>query len=338
MNFVFPLSIVAVFLEANKKDNPRITEFKNFWIKNQTVFLAVTSFISCGIGYVFSSTVIQHFYYLSHFNKIQFCSLGTTSLLDLLRTILNTFGYQEGVSVMTPAGFINLLVITGLVLSIINISGLLKSNEVSSIQKFVIYFVIVSFFFNTFVYYTVEFYGRYYYSILVLLFLIIAIQLSSKNFSNIKKYFIGISLGIALISSSFLTIQHFINTNENEHRETSVKYLLDNNYTFGYALFENANVISFMTDGKIKVGNFDKTETPSGDFIPNNHYSYDKWLTAKRYYENNNDCGHIFFLLSSQEYDYAKDYSILKNGTKVYQDNYFIIFDYESHQAFKDSF
>ena len=338
LNFVFPVSVVAIFIEANKKDNPKITDFKNFWINNKTVFLAVTSLISCGFGYVFSSTVIQHFYTLSHFNKIQFCNLGTTTLLDLLRTILDTFGYQEGVSVMTPAGFINLIILAGLVISVINTKSIIKSNETSPVQKFVLCFVIFSFFFNTFVYYTVEFYGRYYYSILVLLFLILAIQLSNKTLSNFKKYILGISFSIALISSSFLTIQHFINTNENDFREASVKYLTDHDYSFGYALFENANVITFLTDGKIEVGNFDKTEPTHRDFIPHDYYAYDKWLTPRRYYDSSRDSGHIFFILSLSEYEHAKDYKVLKNGVQVFKDENFIIFDYESHQAFIKAF
>lgn len=338
LNFVFPVSVVAIFIEANKKDNPKITDFKNFWINNKTVFLAVTSLISCGFGYVFSSTVIQHFYTLSHFNKIQFCNLGTTTLLDLLRTILDTFGYQEGVSVMTPAGFINLIILAGLVISVINTKSIIKSNETSPVQKFVLCFVIFSFFFNTFVYYTVEFYGRYYYSILVLLFLILAIQLSNKTLSNFKKYILGISFSIALISSSFLTIQHFINTNENDFREASVKYLTDHDYSFGYAVFENANVITFLTDGKIEVGNFDKTEPTHRDFIPHDYYAYDKWLTPRRYYDSSKDSGHIFFLLSLNEYEHAKDYKVLKNGVQVFKDDNFIIFDYESHEAFIKAF
>ena len=338
LNFVFPFSVVAIFIEANKKDNPKITDFKNFWIKNKIVFLAITSLFACGFGYVFSSTIIQHFYTLSHFNKIQFCELGTTTLLDLLRTILDTFGYQEGVSVMTPAGFINLIILIGLVLSVINTKCLIKSSETSPIQKFVLCFVVFSFFFNTFVYYTVEFYGRYYYSILVLIFLNLAIQLSNKTLSNFKKYILGVSFSIALISSSFLTVQHFINTNENDFREASVKYLEDHDYTFGYALFENANVITFLTDGKIEVGNFDKTEPNPRDFIPHDYYSYDKWLTPRRYYDSSRDSGHIFFLLSLNEYEHAKEYKVLKNGVQVFKDDNFIIFDYESHEAFIKAF
>ena len=336
LNFVFPVTISSIYIEANKKDNPKITDFKNFWLKNKAVYLSTTSFIACGFGYVFSSTVIQHFYTLSHFNKIQFCKLGTISVLDLVRTILDTFGYQEGVSVMTPAGFINLLILTGLILSIINFSKILKSNIIP-VQSFIVLFVIISFCFNTFVYYTVEFYGRYYYSILVLLFPVLAIQLSNQNFNPIKKYIIGICISISLISSSFLTIQHFINTNENQRREASIKFISDN-YTFGYAMFEDANIITFITNGKVEVGNFDKTEPNINDFVPNDYYSYDKWLTLKRYYENNNNRGHIFFLLPLDSYKYAKDYNVIKNGKQVYKDDYFIIFDYESHQSFINSF
>lgn len=338
LNFVIPVTSAAILLETNKKETAKITEFKKFWIDNFTVFVASTSLFSCGIGYVFSSTVIQHFYTLSHFNKIQFCTLGETSLLDLLRAILDTFGYQEGVSVMTPAGFINLLVIVGLVISIVNIKPLLKNENLSFIQRFILLFVIISFFFNTFIYYTVEFYNRYYYSILVLFFLIFAIEISNPCFNKIAKWIMGCCIGIAFISSCYMTILHFINNNENSNREGSINYLLENDYSFGYALFENANVITFLTDGQIEVGNLQKTEPSPGDFIPTEKYDYDKWLTLRRYYENNNDCGNIFLLLSTNEYNHAKDYAVIRNGKEVYRDDFFVIFDYPSHEAFKQSF
>lgn len=336
LNFLVPMSIAAIYMELKKKDAPAITDINNFWLGNFTVRLSVINFFTAGAGYVFSSLVLQHFYTLSHFNKIQFCKLGETSILTLFKTILTTYGYREGVSVMTPSGVINLLVVIGLSVTIYAIYKLLKS-DLAYTHRLVIVFCIFSFIFNTFIYYTVEFYSRYYYAVLILIFPILAIIFDNEKLEKPLKYVISLCWGIVFITSSYISIAGYINTNDNATREGYINFLKESDYTLGYSIFDNADVTIFLTNGEIAVGNLTKTEPKSKDFILDDKYDYDKWLTAKRFYETPHE-GHVFLLLDTNTYNLNKEKNIVKNGKTVYQDDYFIIFDYESNSVFKDSF
>ena len=337
LNFLIPMSIAAIYLKKKKKGSESITDLNNFWLGNFIVRISVINIFTAGFGYIFSSVVLQHFYTLSHFNKIQFCNLGETSFLTLFRTILTTYGYREGVSVMTPSGVINLLVISGLSLTVYCIYKLLKS-DMTYTHRLILVFCIFSFFFNTFIYYTVEFYTRYYYAVLILIFPIIAIIFDSEKLFKPLKYILGVSWAIVLLTSSFLSIANYLNTDENANRKGYINFLEDNNYTFGYSIFDHANVTIFLTNEKIIVGNLSKTKpNNSFDCILDDKYDYSKWLTAKRFYETKHE-GPVFLLLDMHTYNLNKEKNIVKNGKPVYQDDSFIVFDYESNEKFKESF
>ena len=61
-------------------------------------------------------------------------------------------------------------------------------------------------------------------------------------------------------------------------------------------------------------------------------------MTPERYYSSDYDDEHIFLLVSQEQYLNNENKTIIKNGTKVYSDEYYIVFDYPSHKEFKNSF
>ena len=67
-------------------------------------------------------------------------------------------------------------------------------------------------------------------------------------------------------------------------------------------------------------------------------YQHGKRLTPYRYYGDYKNNEHIFLLLSIEQYLINKEDSSVKNGNLVYQDEYYVVFDYPSHEAFKESF
>ena len=51
--FTLPLALAILWIEGrDKTSDTKITDFKNFWIKNQNVFLSVSGLIVSGIGYI----------------------------------------------------------------------------------------------------------------------------------------------------------------------------------------------------------------------------------------------------------------------------------------------
>jgi len=67
-------------------------------------------------------------------------------------------------------------------------------------------------------------------------------------------------------------------------------------------------------------------------------YEWDRWLTPKRYYESDYPGEKIFLLIQNKQYDYTPDLKIFKSGKQVFHDDNYTIFEYESHQAFKEGF
>ncbi|MCH5291042.1 MAG: hypothetical protein J1D88_04675 [Treponema sp.] len=337
LNFVIPLSFAAVFLELKASGIDSAAKLKGFWLENFTAKVSVLSVIFTGGGYIFGSTVLHLFYKFSHWNKIQFCRLGETSVLDLVRAVLSHYGFQENVSVMTPSGFINLMVIAGLLLLVYMVSVVLRDKEIPYTHRLVLVFAAISFGLNTFVYYFVEFYSRYYYSVLVFIFPVIAIIMQSKKNSKVLKYLLCVCFGTAFTASAFITVEHFINLNSNKKREGYIEFLNNSDYTHGYAIFADANVTVFLTNGRVTVENLDNDAAEDGTFVLKKEYSYKKWLTPARYYTDIYE-GNVFLLLSKQTYENCRDYELIRNGIVVYEDSAYIIFDYESAQKFKESF
>ena len=115
--FTLPLAIAILWIEGRDKTSAtKITDFKNFWIKNQNVFLSVSGLIVSGIGYIFNNLIFQKIFTFHQWNSMNFNKFGETTLSDILIGLLETFGYKQEIAVLTPNGIINILVYASLFL------------------------------------------------------------------------------------------------------------------------------------------------------------------------------------------------------------------------------
>ncbi len=332
MIFVFPLALIMIIDKCLEKDqNCMINNFNAFWKNTQIIKYSVLGLFISGFGYVCNNVILQPLFSFSQWNDISFCGYGDVRISDIIHSVLEFFGYIDHIAVFTPNGIINVLVYLLIILFIMLIIYSLK-NKLSNGQKILVIYFISSYLFNTFVYLHTEFISRYYYPILLLFFPCSAILLDNEKISGLKRYAVGVILSVVILSSTFATLQHQFTTDENKGMHAVSEYL-ENNYTFGYATFWNANVITYLTDGKVEVGNLFK----SGDVITK-EYKYDKWLTPERYYGDYKNDEHIFLLLSTEQYSINMEDSSVKAGKEVYKDDYYIVLDYPSHTAFKESF
>ena len=226
------------------------------------------------------------------------------------------------------------IVITSFVVLVIK---LLKV-EIPESQKILLLFFISSYLFNSFVYLHTELIARYYYPVLIVIFPCFAILLENAKISELKRYGFGTVLSILIFTSSFATVQHYFTTNPNK-KLYKVADFINDKYDFGYATFWNANVISYLTNGKVEVGNAECKKNQSSQIseIADN-YGYRKWLTPKRYYSNTYNNKPIFLLLQNDELEMIKDKKIISSGTQVYSDEFYTVYEYASHEAYKNSF
>ncbi len=336
MIFTFPLALVMIVDKCLQNDeNCKINNFSSFWLKTNTIKLSMLGLILSGIGYVCNNILLQPLFQFSQWNTISFCTLGDISLRDILHSLLSFFGYQDNIAVLTPSGILNILAYFLLVCFVLMVISSLKF-KMPEAQRFLLLFFISSFLFNTFVYLHTELIERYYYPILIMIFPCFAVILSNHNISDLKRYGFATVLSILIFTSSFATVQHYFTTDGNTALHKVSDYL-HKNYKFGYSSFWNANIISYLTNGDVEVGNLYRTKENGKEFFTD-EYKYDKWLTPERYYSSDYDDEHIFLLVSQEQYFNNENKIIIKNGTKVYSDEYYIVFDYPSHKEFKNSF
>lgn len=335
MIFVFPLALVMVISKCLEKNQAcMIYDFDAFWKKTLTVRYSVVALLFSGLGYVCNNIVLQPLFQFSQWNDITFCTLGDITLTDILHALLSFFGYQDNVAVMTPNGIINILVYV-LLLLFVSLAVFSLKNNVSEGKKILLLYFAASYLFNTFVYLHTELIYRYYYPILMAIFPCFAILLDDEKVSSLKKYAFGTILSVIVLTSTFSTVQHNLNTDGNAAVYDVADYLAEN-YAFGYATFSHANVITYLTNGDVEVGNLKRIKKDGKEYF-NDTYKYDAWLTPERYYTDNH-AGHIFLLVSREELANNETHPTIQAGKMVYHDDHFVVFDYDSHESFKDSF
>ena len=288
-----------------------------------------------GVGYVINSLFLHKFYSFYQYNTETFKTYGNPSLSKVFGDLLTLFGYQNNVSVFTPAGIINVLAYVFIVFFIICMVKHLRTETDEKYKDFV-YINIILILFNCFVIINTGYTERY--IILPFVFILPCLILFLKN-NSISKLFRSIlilSFSIIVITSSFLTYEIKVCSKESETRINLTNFLNENDYHYGYATFWNANVLTYLTDGKIELAHFGVLEEEKEDF---SFFHTCKWLTPERYYTD--DFGNnekIIFIVSKNEFNLEPDRKIFANGKQIFEDEYYYIFEYKDNKTFKESF
>ena len=116
--------------------------------------------------------------------------------------------------------------------------------------------------------------------------------------------------------------------------EKCVQTLSDLGYSLGYSTHWNANTVTEMTNGQIKMIGLelqtDDTSTDSIDTLPS--LSLKKWLTLKSYLELKPE--KVFLLLTSVENKYYLKMPFEDKGEVIYEDDgNFIIYGFDKPAA-----
>lgn len=335
---VLPLFFAVLFIETRDKTGAPITDFKKFWLGNRFVFTATAGVFLSGLGYAANNLVLQNLYYFSQWNSMSFQRFGKVTLSECFFGLLSVFGYNSEIAFFTPGGAINILIYIAFVLFVLYAflsirSGLPKSNTIE------LAFFISSMIFNTFMYVNIDYINRYYYPIVVHVIPCLACIISNSTLSETRKYCLGAVWAFFMCVSSYATISNRLNFDENTREYPVAEFLVQNGYHFGYATFGHSTIFTYLTKGKIEVGNLYKEQSAGSDPKITTKYKYDTWLTLKRYYEKDFAKGEkVFMLLTRGQYFNAINDNIVKNGKLVYLDDNFAVLEYESHDAFRNGF
>lgn len=334
--FIIPLFFTQIFYFLNTNKELSKFTFKSIIVENKNNFYTFLSVIISILGYLFNNLILSRLFTFSSYNTTEFTHIGDVTFTDIHSFLLKFFGYKDFVSVFTPSGIINVLLYVFYACLFILFIKELKKKE-WNLQKYFLTYVFIISIFNGFIIINTEYQERY--LALFLIFIIpsvIIIYNSSQH--KILKYLLLSSFSISLLTSSFITIGSVISSEQNSDKKEVTEFLINNNYEFGYGTFWNANVFTYLSNDKLKIGNLYK-HNENGVAIINDTYKYDKWLTPSSYYSNKFDNGKkVFLIVQPKQIEATPNANIFKNGKLVFKNEFYEVFEYKDNETFKNSF
>lgn len=243
------------------------------------------------------------------------------------------------------AGISNVFVCVGTVCFILCLRGALGGKAEGAPKVFLLFFV-VQFVFNAFVIVTTEFSPRFFVLPLVFVVPVIPVLLQEATVSRIKRYLMALPLSVAFVTGAVLSFGSVLTSDSNKDKHAVAAFLQDHGYGFGYASFWNANVLSYLTDGKLEVAHFfraRRSEVGWDECVTNSvrpdRWISDRWLTPDRYYRDDAGDGRkVFFWVTQDEYNAVPDAAVFANGKLVYNDAFYRVYEHDDNNAFKKAF
>ncbi len=298
--------------------------WKQIWKSEQAPYLyysilgAVCSVAGYGINVLWvSRRYVFQTYEATNFIAV-YQGIFWERVQNALGSLLMLFGYIPDKGFLSLRGLVTMASFVLIALFGYCVARAYRKNRGQ--RFFVILFLLVSLGLNLFVFVftTSTMVPRYYITILLFALPVLAFYFEEKE-PAWDKLVVGVlflccfALSTAKITLSFLT------TDKNEDKRAVAAFLEENQYDFGYATYWNANIVTELTDGAVKVANIMDPES----------LEYFKWSSPMAYYEENYYEGEVFLLLTAEEAAKYQDAEALKQGRQIYEDGKYVVFVYE---------
>jgi hypothetical protein len=335
-----PLLITCIFMQCKITGN-----------KFSLLILGVCNIILGGAGY-FINNLLQSSFSFSSFDYMRIEHLGNFFQKFSLSLVMlaNFFGISSGMPVFSAFGVFSVIAIVATFVLFYYVFGLTKKYSLKPAEPVfsAIYFLIIFFasavVFNIFVFTvsdrSITF--RFFFPFMVLYVPLVAVLFDHHNvirgdknrfeitYNNIKNIAIICGILLFIFGRGYLSFRDLSVRDINSHRNSHIEYLLENNLEFGFATFWNANIITELTNGKIKMTRLDQA-TPGSSRKP---FVITKSLIPVKFIDPSYHKDESFVLLTRSEWDMARN----RLGSSVrltfdYEDNNFIIIRFPSAEA-----
>ncbi len=275
------------------------------------------------IGYGINVVWISKNYVFQTYDTTNFVSIYQGVLFERLQNaigcLLMLFGYIPDKGVISLRGVISMIafVLLGILVYCTKISYKNSRNE----RFFVVLFLIVSFVVNVFafVFTTSTMVPRYYITILIFALPVIAFYLEEEK-RVFDKMVLCLILAVCLMLSTAKTVFSFISGDKNAEKRPVAEFLAENDYDFGFATYNNGNIITELTNGEVEIANI---------WDPEN-LNFFKWSSPMKYYEEGYHEGEVFLLLTAGEVMEFADAEAVLEGEVIYEDGNYTVFVYDS--------
>lgn len=337
--FIIPLFVTQIIYSINDTNNVSKLTLKSLLIENKNNFYVLLSFVCCIVGYLFNTFVLSKIYSFASYMNTAFTSIGDVSFSDLHSFFLRFFGYQNKVSVFTPNGAVNIFLYIFYACFLIILVKEIKNKPWTNTKYFLVFFVVLSIL-NTFIITKTDYEERYL-SLILIYIIPVVILLFYINKNTILKYLMLFCFAVSLLTSTYVTLETVICTKDENDKSGVTRFLINNKYNYGYATFWNANVFTYLTNDKIKIANLKSQKDEDENEIKSlsNTFECEYWLTPSSYYNDDFALNEPVILITSQkEYEKTPNANLFKNGTLIYKDKYYLIYEYENNATFKNSF
>lgn len=339
LNFIFPLAAVVIgrkiLLQYRATNEVRA---RALFEDDRETFWAGLGCAVCVFGYVLNTLVLANLYSVKNYNKIRFLPLGEATVTGVIDMILGVAGYNGNASVFTPAGFATVLLgvvaVVGTILFIVHIRQENTAAE-ASFLRFVVFLCAFTLYINI----CTEMVARFLLTTIIIFVPVLALILRDGRISGLHRYVLGVSFTVLVLTNAFGIWSIFQAKDETAGLRKTCDFLVENDYSFGYAFFEYATPAWFLSNGKLEVAILKDEDADDESKILSDSYTRSKWLTPRRYYDPEyGGENRVFLIMAENDVKNTPEHPALLRGNVIYDADGFVVYDYESHAAFINAF
>lgn len=299
---------------------------------NYLVYSVLGAFCAL-VGYVLNMAVIAGKYPFQTYDATNFIKVFQGVLMertqDTIGNLLMLFGYIEEKGFLSIRGLISLIafaLLIGIVLLTKRTGKLLKQTatgetEALGHKRFIQWFFVIAFILNTFVFLftTSTIVSRYYITVFMFVLPLLCIYFELEKLP-LDKILVVVFLCGCLGLSTLKCVYSFVDKDKNLEEKKVAAYLEKEGYTFGYASYWNANILTELTNGAVEVANILDVED----------MSYFRWSSPMKYYEEGYHTGKTFLLLTNEEIVKFAEAKVVALGQVVYEDEEYTVLHFDS--------
>ncbi len=311
-----------------------------------SLWVGLCGTVAALIGYVVNITLIRSTYLFTTYENTNFIRINNGLFYEraanALGCLLELFGYIPDKSVLSLRGFVTIL---AFVLIFCMFGGALRcgklqkaergkigSDGTGDINEGVTFSLLLAFFWSSFgiTAFTLLFTNttltpRYFLMCCVLFAPILAYLWERESLWAAKALFF-LLLVLCLGVSTLKILYSLKGTDKNQERREVAAFLEEQGYTFGYALYDDANLLQELSDGAVEAGAITDVET--GEFF--------RWSSAARYYEPEYGKGKVFLMLPVEETRQGSEdgNKLITAGREIYHSDAYVVYSYEDGSIF----
>lgn len=325
-SLLLPLCMALFFLVCTEKEKITKKSLTKQPFKEE-LSLALLSF--CGlfggaIGFLINKYYLANHYHFDTTSEISFVPLSEVSqrFLNSMKLMLEFVGYTQ-IQATSPRGMVNVIKLAFLIFMVIATVWLLQNRaKLNRNEKLLLFYTLAAFLFNWYLLVFTDVLMQYRYWLPIYILLVFVMVLFFKHF-EVENQLIKITAVTicvaAVLGSLYGELWQDMKYNDCEKRYAYMNFLEKEGYDFGYATFWNASVSEYLSNGQIQFANLglNDLEKPY------------EWLVPTYYYERGYHRGKCFLLLANSEAAGMEkgDFTIMEDAQKVYQDEYYSIYE-----------